>query len=161
MSTCIHLLKTWLNSPFANMFSTKVNPFYLSYAFWHMGFWWKCGKRKNCAWWQISTFAKMCWTLFFFFLNIDRDFSIFSSSAFRRKKVRVLWYPWRCHNTLTLAHNSKTFQHFQMELGTHVSSNNTHVYTKPHNCSFNNYSVMPLIRLRKMQTRVDVRLSVF
>ena len=36
----------------------------------------------------------------------------------------------------------KSVQHFQMKLGTHVSMNNMHVYSKSHNSGFNIYSVI-------------------
>ena len=83
----------------------------------------------------------------------DRDhLMIFSSSVFQRKKVELLWYPWRLrrlrHKTLTLPHNLKTVIHIQMKLGTFVLGNTMHVCAKSHNSGFNNYSVMTLFRLR-------------
>jgi len=46
-----------------------------------------------------------------------------------------------------------------MKLGTHVSRNNTHIYTKSHNSGLTNYSVIPLFRIKK-QTSVGTHSAV-
>ena len=69
-----------------------------------------------------------------------------------------MWYPWclLCHKALTLPHNSKKVQHFQMK---HMFlSNSTHVYTKSQNSGFNTYSIMALLRFRRKQSSVGVPL---
>jgi len=65
-----------------------------------------------------------CQLLFFFcfcfyLLLITYLLSLFRSSVFQRKKVKLLWTPWghRHSKTLTLLHNSKNVQHFPMKLG--------------------------------------------
>jgi len=61
--------------------------------------------------------------------------------------------------TLTIPRNSKNIQYFQMKLGTYVPRNKTHIYTKSHNSSFNNYRVMTVFWLKK-QTSVGTHSAV-
>ena len=69
------------------------------------------------------------------------------NSGFYNYSVIPLFGLRNSYKNFNLAHNSKTVQHIQMKLGTHVPRNNTHIYTKSHNSGFNNYSVMPLFGL--------------
>ena len=77
------------------------------------------------------------------------------NSGYNNYSVMHLFGLRNSYKKFTLAHYSKTNQHFQIELGTHVPRNYTPVFSKSYNSGFKTYSGMPLFQCRKKQKGLE------